>query len=166
MNAALTSVVLAGALAVATPALAINEMVLLNPDDLSNLVVVDITGDENRLFIDQTAPGPGAGNSVRITIHGNRNGGPVGSSFSGAAALSGLSPGQITQTGLGNDIALDVQGDSNLFAVAQIGNDNSVQGKIVGTANQVAVVQVGHQNFASFSQNGVGNIINIRQTSW
>lgn len=155
-----------GILMSATPAAAHNEMILLNPADLSNLAVFSIEGNGNRLVIDQTNPGSGTANVVRVSITGNNNGGPEGAAFTGVAGRSGLQPGNIVQNGLGNEVVLTVQGNANLFAAAQSGNNNAVVGRMIGTANQSAITQVGHNNFASFSQSGIGNIINVRQTSW
>lgn len=153
-------------LATVIPATASNEMILLNPDDLSSLATIDVTGSFNRLMIEQVTPANSATNSVRVAIVGDRNGGPEGSSFTGIAGLNGLTPGQIIQRGFGNAVDIDVRGNDNLFAMSQIGNDNTVRGTIVGFGNQASISQAGNGNFASFSQNGMGNMISVRQIAW
>lgn len=159
------SIALVSALVSAGPVLASNEMMLLSPD-LSNKVVVAFAGNDNRLVINQALQGEGLGNSVRVSISGNRNGGAADLLFTSVATKNGLLPGSVTQTGLGNLVEMDVTGDDNLFAVAQLGNDNTVQATIIGVGNQASVSQMGNGNFASFTQNGMGNIISVRQVSW
>lgn len=161
----LTTAVLAG-LVLSNPAHAANEMILLDPDDLSNLATFEVTGSFNRLVIEQVAPQDGEMNSIRLAIRGDRNGGPEGAVFSGVALGNGLTPGQLTQRGLGNNVEFDVRGDDNLFAVAQLGNNNSVRGTIVGFGNQSSISQTGNGNFVSFSQDGTGNTISVRQVGW
>lgn len=150
----------------AVPVLASNDMILLNPDDLSSRAVLNIEGSYNRLVIEQIAPVQGAGNSVSVKIVGDRNGGPDNSVFTGIAGRNGLAPGHIVQNGLGNSVEMDIRGSDNLFAVAQLGNNNVVRGYVVGIGNQSSISQTGNGNFASFSQNGIGNMISVRQTSW
>ncbi len=150
----------------AAPALASNEMILLNPDDLSSRAVFNIEGNYNRLVIEQTAPAHGAGNNVSVKIVGDRNGGPENSVFTGIAAKNGLAPGHLVQRGFGNSVELEVQGSDNLFAVAQLGNNNMVRGYVIGIGNQSSISQTGNGNFASFAQNGIGNMISVRQISW
>ena len=160
------SIALVASLVSAVPVLASNDMILLNPDDLSSLADLSIDGNYNRLVIEQVAPEAGAGNTLTVSILGDRNGGPEGASFSGVAARNGLEPGHIVQRGLGNSIDLDVHGNDNVFAVAQLGNNNTVRGYVMGTGNQSSISQMGNGNFASFSQNGIGNMISVRQVSW
>lgn len=160
------SIALLATVVSAVPVLASNDMILLNPDDLSSRAVLNIEGNYNRLVIEQIAPVQGAGNSVSVKIVGDRNGGPDNSVFTGIAARNGLSPGHIVQNGLGNSVEMDVRGSDNLFAVAQLGNNNVVRGYVVGIGNQSSISQTGNGNFASFSQNGIGNMISVRQTSW
>ena len=160
------SVALLATLVSAVPAIASNDMILLNPDDLSSRAILDIEGNYNRLVIEQIAPVPGATNSVSIKIVGDRNGGPEQSIFTGVAKRNGLRPGSIVQNGLGNSVQMEVRGSDNLFAVAQLGNDNIVRGYVMGTGNQSSIMQSGNGNFASFSQNGIGNMVSVRQISW
>lgn len=166
MKTSLMSVAFAASLISAMPALASNDMILLNPDDLSNFATFDISGTSNRLVITQEHSGAGDRNAVDVSIIGDRNGGPVGVSFTGVATDVGLDPGSLLQSGFGNSIKARIEGDDNLFAVAQIGNNNSVEATIVGFSNQAAVSQIGNGNFTSLSQNGIGNIISVRQISW
>jgi hypothetical protein len=62
---------------------------------------------------------------------------------------------------------MDVFGNNNVFAAAQLGSDNVITGKQdstgFGAGNQVAVVQVGDANTAGFSQVGSGNNAAISQ---
>lgn len=166
MKISLTSMALAASLMTAVPALASNDMMLLNPDDLSNAAVLDISGNDNRLVILQDFLAGGAGNSIEVAITGDRNGGPQGRLFTGVAAVPGLEPGSLVQNGFGNLIKATVRGDDNLFAVAQVGNNNSVEASIIGFNNQASVSQMGNGNFTSLAQNGNGNIISVRQISW
>lgn len=165
MRLSVSYVFLAAAL-VATPAAASNSMILLNPDDLFSTAIIDISGSDNRLVIDQSYAGAGQGNAIDIRITGDRNGGPPGQTFTGPASRSGLMPGSLFQQGAGNSVRLAVRGDDNLFAVAQTGSNNRVEASIVGFGNQASVAQTGTGNFAYFSQNGMGNIISVRQVSW
>lgn len=161
-----TSIALLVSMMVTGPALASNEMILRNPDDLANLASFDITGSHNRLVIDQVSTGEGAANGVAVVIAGDRNGGPDGAAFRGITTRNGLAPGSITQTGLGNSVRFGVSGSDNLFAVMQSGNSNTVLASITGHNNQSSVSQTGNGNFASYSQNGIGNMISVRQTAW
>ena len=76
-------------------AMASNDMILLNPSDFSQLAVLDINGNNNRLVISQTGPAGQQGNVVKVSIGGNANGGPLGASFTGAAATLGIAAGSI-----------------------------------------------------------------------
>ena len=160
------SIALLATMVSAVPAVASNDMILLNPDDLSSRAILSIEGDYNRLVIEQIAPAQGAGNSVSVKIVGDHNGGPDNAVFTGIAARNGLAPGRIVQNGLGNSVDMDVRGSDNLFAIAQLGNNNVVRGYVIGSGNQSSIAQMGNGNFASFSQNGIGNMISVRQTSW
>lgn len=166
MKYGILPIALLATLVSAVPAIASNDMILLNPDDLSSLATFDVTGNDNRLVIEQVAPLSGGSNSVKVAISGDRNGGPEGAVFSGVATRNGLTPGHILQRGMGNAVDIDVRGSDNLFAVAQLGDYNTVRGMIVGTGNQSSISQTGNGNFVSFSQNGMGNMISVRQISW
>lgn len=150
----------------ASAAMASNDMILLNANDLTQKAVLSIEGNDNRLLISQVQSGEGAGNAITVGITGRNNGGPEGAAFNAVVAKAGLQPGSLVQQGFGNSIGMDVKGDGNLFAVAQLGSNNTVQGTIAGTGNQAAVMQSGVNNFASFSQNGIGNSISVQQYSW
>lgn len=165
MRLSVSFAILAVAL-VATPAIASNSMILLKPDDLFSKAIIEFTGNDNRLTIDQSFSGAGQGNSVDVRIVGDRNGGPAGAAFTGPAAASGLTPGSLFQFGADNSMRVEVTGSDNLFAIAQTGSGNNVEASIVGFSNQAVVSQTGTGNFAYFSQNGTGNIINVRQVSW
>jgi hypothetical protein len=143
-----------------------NPMILLDQSDLSQLAVVDVTGDGNRLAIVQTGPAAKPGNRVAVSIKGDGNGGADGASFTGRPASLGLTPGSLTQSGFGNSMNVAVVGDGNTFAVAQLGNYNAVVATITGSNNQAAVSQTGVGNFASVAQTGIGNSISVQQTSW
>ena len=130
----------------------------------ADLVMV---GNDNVLTILQEAPlGADAFNSVRVRLTGDRNGGAAGRSFGGAALATGLLPGHLTQSGLGNLMDISVDGSDNLFAASQTGSANQLAASIVGHGNQSAVRQTGNGNIANFSQVGNGNMVSITQTSW
>ncbi len=150
----------------AGPAAATNQITIDPTVAANNVLTLDVAGSQNALVISQTAPaGTASPNQMLVSISGDENGGSS-DTFSGAALLSGLTPGHLSQSGEGNMMALSVTGSGNLFAMAQTGSFNSVAGTIQGQNNQAAVVQVGTGNHLSFSQVGNGNIINISQTSW
>lgn len=143
-----------------------NELVLLSHDEFMNSAQIAIGGNDNRLVISQEHTGGIGFNSITTAITGDLNGGPLGSSFSGAALAGGLQPGTLRQSGFNNTMAITVEGTSNLFAFAQIGSGNMIRASITGHSNQAAVMQTGINNHASFSQNGIGNIVSISQVSW
>lgn len=155
-----------GVMGTVSAAQAANEMILLDASDLTQVAVFNIEGNFNRLVIDQQLEAEGTGNTIEVSIEGNFNGGPEGSSFTGVAAELGISPGSLSQSGFGNQIGIEVSGERNLFAVAQTGSNNNVRGMIIGSDNQAAIMQQGMNNFVSFSQNGIGNMISVRQISW
>ena len=147
-------------------AAASNELVLVTGDQILNRAAIAIEGNDNRLTITQEHTGGGGLNAIAATIRGDLNGGPLGATFTGAARLAGLEPGTLTQRGFNNTMAIEVEGNANLFAFAQVGSGNMLQASITGHANQAAVFQEGMNNFASFSQHGIGNIVSITQHSW
>lgn len=142
-----------------------NELVLLSGKQFLNSAEIVMEGDGNRLEISQEHASGGL-NTIIATIRGDLNGGPLGATFTGAARLTGLQPGTLTQSGFGNAMTVEVEGSGNLFAFAQIGNGNTLRASITGHSNQAAVLQTGMNNFASFSQHGIGNIVSITQHSW
>ncbi len=148
------------------PAAADNSLVILTDPNSLNATELTIAGSGNGLSILQEVPLSAAvTNKVRVSLTGDRNGGPVGSTFTSAALSSGLMPGTLTQRGQGNMMSLDVIGSSNLFAMLQQGDGNTIVGSISGIGNQAAVQQFGGNNFASFSQTGMGNNVSITQRS-
>lgn len=157
---------LAAVLISASGAAASNELVLLTADEFLNKAEIAVEGNDNRLVISQEHTGAGGLNTITATIKGDLNGGPLGAVFTGAARLTGLQPGTLTQHGFNNTMTVEVDGTANLFAFAQIGSGNMLQASITGHANQAAVLQTGMNNLASFSQNGIGNIVSITQHSW
>lgn len=166
MNKSALASITAGMLFFAHPAYAKNDLVLLSESDLSNAMLVEISGDGNRLQILQERTGGTGTNTIDVTIAGDGNGGPLGSSFTGPGWQSGLQPGNLTQIGFDNAMTISVEGSHNLFAFSQSGNDNMLTASIAGFGNQAAVVQQGMHNHAGFSQNGIGNMISITQISW
>lgn len=164
MKASQVLIATALTLALGSQAMASNDVVLLDPSDLTNIAVLDISGSHNRLVIDQAHFAGGGANRVEVAINGERNGGAA--AFTGTAARNGLASGTITQTGQGNAARVTVRGEDNLFSVAQIGNNNTVRGSIIGSNSQAAIAQIGNGNFTSFTQNGIGNSISVRQVSW
>lgn len=166
MNKLAMPAICAAAVLSATAAMASNELVLLSQDDALNSARVAMTGNDNRLVIMQEHTGGIGGNTITATINGDLNGGPLGAAFTGAARLSGLQPGRLSQVGFGNMMTVEVTGSSNLFAFAQTGSGNVLQASISGYGNQAAVIQTGMGNHAAFSQTGIGNIVSITQTSW
>lgn len=145
---------------------AANDLILVNLDEFANAAIVNIEGNSNRLQIVQDHFGGAAGNTISVSIEGDLNGGPLDAEFTGAARRAGLEPGMLVQEGFGNAMSFRVNGSNNLFAAAQIGNSNTIDAFIQGSYNQASVMQVGNGNFAAFSQNGIGNIVSISQTSW
>jgi hypothetical protein len=145
---------------------AANDSLLTSNDAFFNSATLKIDGDFNGLQIVQEYVGGGAGNTLSVSIDGDFNGGPLNAKFSGAALLSGLAPGSLTQRGYGNSMSFEVSGSHNLFAAAQVGNSNTILASITGTANQASVSQTGNSNFVAFSQNGIGNTVSVTQTSW
>lgn len=145
---------------------AANELILITNNTVTNSAVLDVIGYGNRLEIQQNVTSSPLGNSIQVQIHGNLNGGPSGSSFTGAALRSGLTPGSLVQNGFGNSMSFNVSGSNNLFAAAQYGNSNMITASIAGSGNQSSVVQNGNGNFAGFSQTGFDNTVSITQTSW
>ena len=137
---------------------------------LNNLVDVTVTGEDNRLYIQQDHAPSGAGtvgaNRIHATIEGFGNGGFEGLWHNGRQRLGGLEPGRLIQSGSGNSIALAVIGEANLFSFSQRGHDNRIEARMTGTANMMAVAQVGHGNHAALSQNGARNMIVVSQTSY
>ena len=148
-----------------SPSLAVNDYVLVNPHDLSNLVTIEMSGDNNRLMIDQVAPLGQPGNAISVSLVGNDNGGPVGSHFRTLDA-NGLMPGSLIQHGFGNAIEVAVSGSDNLFAIAQYGSSNTARAQITGTENQFVIHQAGNGNFANLVQNGIGNTAIVTQIAW
>ena len=128
-----------------------------------NLVSSAINGDDNSLYIDQSYDGSGLRNQVKLTFAGDLNGGPLHSTFTGATARSGLTPGNIVQVGHDNVVDLFIKGNSNLFAATQIGSANTLTAQITGNYNQSAVYQMGVGNTAAIVQNGTGNSLTIIQ---
>ncbi|SKA26845.1 hypothetical protein [Consotaella salsifontis] len=154
------------ALLTAFPAAAENSLVILSDPGPLNATELTVAGSGNSLMILQEAPlNAAAMNSIRVSLTGNGNGGPAGSSFTGAALRSGLTPGSLTQKGQGNLVSLGVIGSHNLFAMLQQGDGNTIAASISGTGNQAAVQQFGGRNYASFSQTGMGNNVSIIQRS-
>ncbi|QUJ77781.1 hypothetical protein KDD17_07515 [Sulfitobacter albidus] len=140
----------------------------------SNLTELTINGqregDNNTLNIDQSGGTSRSVNSITATINGDGNN--TGLSFTGADALTAagtLTPGDMFQSGTGNQITLTVGDDlvesgGNAFAFSQIGADNTIIGSITdGGANQVAVVQVGTASLTNFSQVGSFNVLGVSQ---
>lgn len=166
MNSQKIMLACAALLVSASAAAASNELVLITEASFLNRAELTINGNNNRLVITQDHTGGYGANSIVATINGDLNGGPLGASFSGVAARSGLRPGTLSQSGFNNSMAIEVNGSSNLFAFAQSGSGNMLRASITGHDNQAAVIQTGVNNFASFSQNGIGNIVSITQNSW
>jgi hypothetical protein len=163
------SVVAAFAVALTSfPAVQANELELLSSPWVNRLQIVT-EGDGNELIIVQEAARSAfadAGNTLEVAIFGDRNGGPAGSRFSGIAGQSGLQPGLLSQTGLGNMARLTVAGSDNLFAMVQQGSGNVLTASITGSYNEMSVFQSGAGNITSISQNGIGNSISVTQRSW
>jgi hypothetical protein len=119
----------------------------------------------------------GSGNTLNVSIYGNRNNDPLLGGFhspslstalGAAAGVSSFGPGTIYQSGKGNTITLDVgtataDSNRNLFAFAQSGNSNGIVGSVNGIGNQAVVVQTGDGNFTSFSQIGNFNVVGLSQ---
>jgi hypothetical protein len=133
-----------------------------------NVDRLTITGSDNWVSLYQDMP-PDAvdGNVALIRINGNGNGGPAGAGnlFAGLGIGEPLVPGQISQTGSGNRLALAVTGNDNIFALGQSGAGNSLTGVIRGVGNEVAALQSGTGNTLSFAQTGVGNMLSVTQIS-
>ncbi|WP_141101987.1 hypothetical protein [Oceanicola sp. 22II-s10i] len=158
-----------------------------------NASTVDITGDTNIVTVDQIGGNiatvailgqvggngnllnigqTGALNLTTVEIHGSDNN---GAGFTGGgtadvvATNNALTPGDIFQSGTGNEIELwvgDGAGDSdaNAFAFRQSGSLNRISGTIRGGAgNEVAVAQIGSNNLTTFQQIGSFNVLGVNQ---
>lgn len=137
--------------------------------DVSNTLTLTVTGDENVLYIAQTAEPRSSGldtaNQMDITITGDRNGGAAEGWRAGLPSDAPLMPGQLIQSGSDNRLSLNVQGNDNLFAMSQTGQGNRITGAIIGQTNQAMIIQSGMHNMAVFSQSGQGNTIMVSQSS-
>lgn len=135
------------------------------PDE-NNIVLLDVTGDDNVLYIaqDYVAPVGSPANRISVKIEGDRNGGQNGWESRLPSRL-GLEPGSLIQSGWGHRLDLTVTGSDNVFAVRQVGMSNAVTGVITGFGNQAAIQQTGSGNNVSFSQTGQSNTIVVSQTS-
>ena len=162
----LHSVLVAGVVLASAPAQANNELVILPQPEFSNSLMLDMSRSLNAVSVLQPHQGPGAAKVIDVSIEGDFNGGPLGTSFTGAASSVGLTSGSITQSGFDNHITASVTGSRNLFAFAQDGGGNRLTASISGIANQAAVSQTGFNNVVGLSQSGIGNMISISQTSW
>lgn len=142
-----------------------NTIAFTDPASEYNTLAINVDGSHNVLTIAQAVPlTPSGGNLMTVSLTGDSNGGT--GAFTGAALMSGLTPGLLAQDGENNSMSLAVMGSHNLFAMVQHGSANVIDGHITGTGNQTAVMQNGVGNHFSFSQSGIGNIINVSQTSW
>lgn len=123
---------------------------------------VMIDGSNNNLGVSQGQSG-NATSSLDVQITGDFNNNN-GAGFTGDAAdvFFSRTPGLIEQGGSNNEIALVVDGDSNLFSLRQASGSNSITGSIEGDFNQAVVSQSG-LDVANFSQNGNFNNIGIQQ---
>lgn len=166
MKKSVLALAAAGVVFSAHTASAKDELVVLTENDLFNVATVEMGGDGNRLQILQEHTGRMGANTIEATIVGAGNGGPLGSSFTGAALQSGLQPGSLVQVGFDNAMTISVEGSHNLFAFAQTGSGNRLSASVTGLGNRAAVAQYGINNRAGFSQNGTGNMISITQISW
>ena len=118
---------------------------------------------QSRNLLDLTPAAEGAtaqSNFLTVTITGDRNGG-VGAFSPQIAGI--LTPGLLSQDGVGNALSVTVIGDDNVFAAAQTGAGNQAAIAITGVSNQALVSQTGIGNIATITQVGAGNIIAIRQ---
>jgi hypothetical protein len=139
-----------------------------NPEFSNDLQLVN-SGIENNILIETpvlSGSSDSFGNSLQLRILGDHNGG-LGDLWDNPIMFSGFGrPGIVSQTGLDNEIVLDIDGNSNLFSALQAGQGNFLSGEITGFGNTAAVAQAGYGNRASFTQNGTGNALAISQTSW
>lgn len=165
MKTALVPALVAALLATAPAAANSSNILILGQPNDANIFTADIVGNDNVLTILQEHEGGGS-NTIDISIEGDLNGGPAGSSFSGAAAFAGLTPGQISQRGHDNAMTIGVEGLGNLFAFSQDGSHNALTASIIGNYNQAAVSQIGMGNVVNFSQVGNGNMLSVVQRSW
>lgn len=166
-----------------------NELALLQDGNGNNSSVV-LTGDDNNVGVksigdgntaDVTHAGDSNQNSVwqigndnlatvSVIGDGNNAGGFSLSPASVLATSASLTPGLLEQYGSGNQVSLNVTGDSNVFASRQGLNasplatsNNKITATQEGDSNQAAVVQAGSSNVAALSQVGNGNSISISQ---
>lgn len=132
--------------------------------------VVDVLGNNNYASLLQLN-----GASATLSITGddtNRSGFSGGiTSTMASSTISGLGVpmqvGGIIQNG-NSSTSITVGGlgasDGNLFSINQLGNGNSIVGAMDGDGgNEAVVAQVGSLNNASFSQNGGGNLVAVKQ---
>jgi hypothetical protein len=107
--------------------------------------------------IRQDSTGHGGGNAAAVGLWGTDNG---NSSFSGAAAATGVTEGEIDQTGGGSAALVAIVGDGNRYGVAQDGEQDSASAVVgSGDDNQVALAQHGDANVADAVETGSRNLI-------
>lgn len=140
---------------------------------------IDQAGDDNVVSIVQSGGNnnmlnkvhqTGSHNEANLSFTGSLNG-AAGAGALGAFATGfeahGLAQGDVIQQntgGLTNSIDYNVDGDSNLFAFAQVnGTGNTINGTVDGNSNVVAVLQNGSGNVTDFTQVGSSNSISAGQ---
>ena len=126
---------------------------------------LQITGisEQNILVIDQSS---GGGHVARIELKDGLTEGTRQDTWYDAnllGPLENLAPNKISQTGFSQTLALQIDGQSNLFAAIQTGARNAIEATISGQLNQAAILQAGEGNSASFTQVGQQNSVVIRQ---
>jgi hypothetical protein len=134
--------------------------------DKASVANLTFDGDDNGLSILQIFKNGVGPNTLGVNITGDLDGGPLHAVFDAPLAVAGLTPGQLSQTGYGNEMKFTVKGSRNLFAASQDGARNVLTAMITGDSNQAAVSQTGSGNTLSFTQNGNGNRLTVIQRSY
>lgn len=125
----------------------------------SNKATATQFGSLNQLVIQQNAD-----NNIAVanfTGDSNGNGSLTGIAAALLPSNANLVEGTIYQdsTGslIGNTVTYNVNGDGNLFAMAQIGGNNKITGTVSSDNNQAAILQTGNGNVTNFTQSGGNN---------
>jgi hypothetical protein len=125
----------------------------------SNQATATQFGSLNQLVIQQNAD-----NNIAVanfTGDSNGNGSLTGIAAALLPSNANLVEGTIYQdsTGslTGNTVTYNVNGDGNLFAMAQIGGSNTITGTVSSDNNQAAILQTGNGNVTNFTQSGGNN---------
>ena len=134
-------------------------------DGTGNFADIDMSGAGNRLqLLDQDGT-----NDAVINISGTNNGHGGNSDYAGtlrnASALADVQASSIIQGGNGNEVNLNISGNTNQFGITQDGTDNNAANVIVsGVNNSLGVRQYGTGNDFDLSTiAGNDNVLGLNQ---